>query len=37
MITKRAERGEEIDLQYLLDELLRRIDEDGPRQMPTPN
>ena len=37
MIVKRAERGEEIDLQYLFDEMVRRIREDGPKQMPTPN
>jgi hypothetical protein len=37
MIIKRAEKGEEIDLRYLFDEMIRRIREDGPRQMPTPN
>jgi hypothetical protein len=37
MIVKRAERGEEIDLQYLFDEMIRRVRDDGPLQMPTPN
>ena len=37
MIVKRAEQGEEIDLHYLFDELIRRVREDGPKQMPTRN
>ncbi len=35
MIVTRAEKGEEIDLHYLFEELTRRIREDGPRQKPT--
>ena len=37
MMTKRAEKEEQIDLQYLFDELVRRVHEDGTRNMPTPN
>lgn len=37
MMTKRVEAGEEIDLRYLYEELVRRIEEGGPQQMPTPN
>ena len=37
IITKRLEDREEIDLHYLYSELLRRIREDGSRQMPDRN
>jgi hypothetical protein len=37
MIVKRAQNDEEIDLQHLYDDLIRRVQEDGPRQMPTRN
>src|SRR5262249_10253712 len=37
IVTKRLEAKEEIDLRYLYDELVRHIEEDGPKQMPTPN
>ena len=37
MLIKRAEAGEEIDLHYLFEELVRLVRERGPQQMPTPN